>query len=159
MGRMVIALFMLGAPEPVDTGAVPEDEFVPDPQVVLQRLTTQVNAQLGTDLRLGTGVLTRPERFAAQARPDVGRLFYGKGVERLVARDIQRDPLLRTIFDPSGIGRRGPDILGIGPAQGSRFEITTANPRTIAEHLARPYGRGLIIVTYDRPPTFTVFPP
>jgi RHS repeat-associated protein len=132
---------------------------VTSPQIVLQRLTAQESTKLAEDLSRALTVLQPRELAAAQARPDVARLFYGKAVERLVARGIRRDPLLRTLFDPSGIGRRGPDVFGIGSAQGLRYDITTANPRAIAEHLRRPYGRGLIIITYERPVDFVVFPP
>jgi hypothetical protein len=136
--------------------------FTPKPQVaqaVLQQVTTQVNAGLAADLSQARRVLRPRELAAAQARPDVGRLFYGKAVERLVAERIFQDPLHSTILDPAGIGRRGPDVLGIGPARGLRFDITTSSPRAIAAHLARPYSQNLIIITYDRPATFTVFPP
>jgi RHS repeat-associated protein len=145
-------------------GALPvlNAEFMPRPQVaqpILQQVATQEAAQLAADLERARLVLSRPELQAARLRPDVARLSYGKAVERLVSRKIRGDPLLRTLFDPAGIGRRGPDILGIGPAHGLRFDITTASPRAVAAHLARPYGQNLIIITYERPSTFTVFPP
>jgi hypothetical protein len=95
------------------------------------------------------------DRLAEDA---VAPMFYGEAVHQMVAREIGRNTLLGTLFDPVGIGRRGPDILGVGPAAGLRFDITTTNPGTMAEHLARPYGQNLILITYERPPGFTVFP-
>jgi hypothetical protein len=83
---------------------------------------------------------------------------YGHAVERMVRAEIRRDAMLEALFDPAGIGRRGPDIAGKRMFASLRFEITTSNPRTIAEHLARPYGENLIIITYERPVDLVVLP-
>ena len=131
-------------------------EFAPNAPKVLQNLVNEVNARLAADPTLAKAVLSRPEYLATT--PRVARMSYGKAVEEMVAREIRTDPLLRQIFNPSGIGARGPDILGVGGAQGLRFEVTTSNIETIQRHLSRPYGQNLIIITYDRPPNFTVFP-
>ena len=38
----------------------------------------------------------------------------------------------------------------------TRSDITT--PGQVTGQLARPYGPGLNVVTYERPPNFTLFP-
>jgi hypothetical protein len=124
----------------------------------LQNLVTQQNAQLGANLALAQGFLTQPEYIFGQSSRAGGWLGYGKAVERMVAGEISTDPLLSQLFNPAGVGARGPEILGVGSAQGLIFDITTSNPQTIGAHLDRPYGQNLIIITYDRPPNFTVFP-
>jgi hypothetical protein len=125
---------------------------------VLQNLVTLQNAQLGANLALAQGVLSPAQYRAGQSGPDIAPMFYGTAVERLARQKILADPLLRQLFNPVGIGGRGADILGVGPAQGLIFDITTSNPGTIAVHQARLYGQNLIIITYDRPAGFTVFP-
>lgn len=131
----------------------------PNLTILLQRLATQESAKLAADLSRAKLVLSLREYGAGTVPSRLNPARFGQALERLIAIEIRENPLLRTSIDPVGVGRRGPDILGIGPAQGLRFDITTASPRVIAEHLARPYGQNLILITYERPTTFTVFPP
>jgi len=82
---------------------------------------------------------------------------YGNAVERMVAQDIRQSPVNRMLFEHvSKPFQRGPDFVGRGPLQGMNFDITTV--RGVADHLKRPYGSGLKVITYQRPPNFTVFP-
>ena len=80
-------------------------------------------------------------------------------MRRVLSALARARPLLREMLHPAGIPGRGPDIIGVGAAEGMRFEITVATPRSIAEHLARPYGEDIIIILYERPSEFVVFPP
>gem|GEM_PF-2015691 len=135
-------------------------EFVPDPRIVLQGVVTQQNELLKGNLGSARAVFTLQEYRAGTVPSRLNAARYGQAVERLVAEQIRSDPLLSQGFDPIGILRgRGPDIVGIGPFSGRNFEITVNSPRAIAEHLGRSYGQGLIVVTYQRPPGFSVFPP
>jgi len=53
-------------------------------------------------------------------------------------------------------GPSNPDFVGRSLLRGMTFDITT--PRQITAHLLRPYGPGLNIITYSRPPWFITFP-
>lgn len=78
-------------------------------------------------------------------------MAYGNAVERMVARDVAKSPVLRQIFRAvSKPGKLGPDFEGLGPASGQIFDITT--PGSMAAHLGRSYGPLLRVVTYVRPP-------
>ncbi len=137
-------------------------EFVPRPhlaQPLLQRIVTNETASLAADFSRAKSVFRLREHLAGTVPSRLNPARFGQAVERLVGLEIRGDPLLRRLFDPAGISRRGPDIVGIGPFAGLTFDITTSSSRAIAQHLARPYGQNLIIITYDRPTTFTVFPP
>ncbi|MCP4591368.1 MAG: hypothetical protein GY842_11525 [bacterium] len=122
-------------------------------------MTTAQNAKLAANPALAETVLSPREYRVGQRFAGVARMNYGKAIERMVREEIFSDPLLDQLFNPAGIGARGPDVLGKGPTAGLMFDITTSHPRTIAEHLARPYGQDLVIITYDRPTSFVVFPP
>ena len=124
---------------------------------ILQRLTTSANAGLGQNPALAQGVLSRPEYMAGQANPAVARMLYGRAVERTVAMEIEESCILGSLFNYTG-SRPGPDFVGKSLFGGLSFDITTNTPRAIAGHLGRPYGQGLILLLYTRPPNFRVFP-
>jgi RHS repeat-associated protein len=130
-------------------------------QRLLQTIVSEENASLAINLGTDTKYLSPRElvvsRIGHPRASAIGPMSYGKVVERMVAQAIEGDPLLRLVFDPSGIGRRGPDVLGVGPGHGLSFEITTNNMRSVIQHQNR-YGNRVIIVTYDRPLTFRGFP-
>lgn len=154
-------LYGLRTPAAAQTGA-----FVlflgrqrPDAAAILQNVTNEVNAVLAADLSSARGPLSPLEYRVGQRLARIAPMQYGHALERMVAEELRTDPILRTMFDPVGIGRRGPDIVGIGPARGLRFDITTSSPQTILRHLERPYGQGLTVITYERPVGFEVFPP
>jgi RHS repeat-associated protein len=127
-----------------------DSAFVPDGARVLQNLTNQVNRNLASNLPTGTTVLSRAELDAAAAYGGVARMQYGNAVERLVAQNIGRDSLLRSIFEHNR--GPGPDFYGRGHLQGQIFDITT--PAQVQAHLARPYGKNLQTITYQRPVGF-----
>jgi RHS repeat-associated protein len=132
--------------------------FTPDAPAVLQNITTAQNGALGGSPSLAQTVLTRPEYIAAQRSVSVARMQYGNAIERLSAQEIAQSPLHSRLFRHVG-GPNQPDFVGTpgGPAQGMNFDITT--PAAVRAHLARPvYGPGLNVVTYQRPPLFTLFP-
>jgi len=117
-------------------------------QAELQRITGLVNQRLTQNPRLAETVLSRAEIKAA-VDPRVARMQYGNAVERLVAREIRRDPTLHALFKHVG-GANNPDFIGRGALQGMRFDITTSGE--VGSHLARPYGKRMIIIIYQRAP-------
>jgi RHS repeat-associated protein len=126
-------------------------------RAIMQRLTTSANASLGQNPGSARTVLTRPEYMAGQAKPAVARMQYGHAVERTVAETVGESPILSGLFKPvSGPGN--PDFVGRSLFSGLEFDVTTNTSRSVAEHLGRPYGQGLILLLYTRPPGFTVFP-
>lgn len=123
------------------------------PAQILQNVTDQVNSRLATFPPLANTVLTQPELIAAQTRPFLNPMAYGNAVERLVAQDVSTSPQLNSLFTHVG-GPNNPDFVGFG----LNFDITT--PGQVAAHLARPgYGQGLNVITYQRPPGWTVIQP
>src|SRR5699024_2667327 len=124
--------------------------FTPHGKRVLQNLTDQVNRNLASNLPAATTVLSDAEIIAAGASRGVARMQYGNAVERLVARENRADPLLRTLLKHTH--GPGPDFEGVGHLQGQIFDITT--PAQVPAHLARPYGQGLNVITYQRPAGF-----
>jgi F0F1-type ATP synthase membrane subunit c/vacuolar-type H+-ATPase subunit K len=133
--------------------------FTPtDPTRVLQNITTAHADALGANPALAQRFLSRPEYLAGQRSAAVARLNMGKAVERSVADEISQFQPHRQLFDYAS-GPNRPDFTGVpgGPAAGMNFDITT--PGQVGAHLARPgYGPGLNVVTYQRPPLFTLFP-
>jgi hypothetical protein len=94
-----------------------------------------------------TGPANLVEQGAAAGHRGIAIAQYGNALERLVAREIRDDSLLQSIFRHNT--GNGPDFFGQGTLQGQIFDITT--PRQVRAHLARPYGQGLNIITYERP--------
>ena len=132
-------------------------EFTPDPTKVLQNITTAQADALAANPSLARSVLSRREYLAGQTSESVARMQYGNAVERLVKIEIEKSPLHSKLFEHFG-GPNNPDFAGRGAglAWGEAFEITT--PQAVPRHLARPYGPGLNVVTYQRPPLFRLFP-
>jgi hypothetical protein len=132
-----------------------ESSFAGTPAQMLQGITNAQNAKLAANPALAATVLSPAEYAAGQASVSVARLGYGNAVERLVAQQIGESAQLRSVFQHVG-GPGRADFLGVGRAAGMTFDITT--PGQVASHLARPYGPGMSIVTYQRPPWFTTLP-
>lgn len=130
----------------------------PDAAGLLQNLTDEVNAALAADLSSARGFLSPPEYRAGQRYSGIATMQYGHALERMVGERIVSNPSLDALFTPRGIGGRGPDIVGKGAFRGLQFDITTTNPRTIMEHLGRPYGKEIMIITYERPSDFLLLP-
>ena len=126
-------------------------------QAILQNVTDQVAAKLAANPALAKTVLSRPEYWLAQRLPWFAKMKYGKAVEMLAARDIEKTPGLDSLFKHLG-GPMKPDFVGVGALEGMRFDITTV--AGAASHYGRPLyrGPGLTIITYERAATFTVFP-
>jgi hypothetical protein len=132
-------------------------QFKPDPTRVLQNITTAQNARLAANPALARTVLSPAEYAAGRGSVEVARMQYGNAVERLAAREISDSPLLSRLFERFG-GPNSPDFVGRGAPLmwAETFDITTV--QAVARHLTRPYGPGLNVVTYQRPPLFGVFP-
>lgn len=120
-------------------------------------MTDTANHRLGANPGLAQGVLSRPEYLAGQANPSVARMQYGNAVERMAAQQISETPLISRLFQHVG-GPNNPDFIGRGLFNGLNFDITTNTSQSIASHLSRSYGQGLILATYSRPIGFGVFP-
>ena len=131
--------------------------FTPDPTRVLQNITTAQADALAANPSLARTVLSRREYLGAQRSEALARLQYGNAVERLVAEEIAGSPLHSRLFERFG-GPNNPDFSPRGVLRlfGEAFDITT--PGQIPEHLTRPYGPGLNFATYQRPPSFKLFP-
>jgi hypothetical protein len=121
-------------------------QFTPNSSRVLQNLTNQVNTDFIANPRLATSVLSKAE-LDASIVTGVARLQYGRAIEKLVARRIDSDPVLKSLYEHVG-GPNNPDFIGKGLFQGSIFDITT--PGQVPAHLARPYGQGLNTIIYQR---------
>ncbi len=117
-----------------------------------------VSILLSTDINLAIGVLNSAVFCTGQTNPSIARLQYGKAVEGLVAQDIRKSPILRYLYEYTGRRPSSPDFVGQHIFSGLNFDITTDTARSISEHLARPYGPGLVFSTYIRPSWFKVFP-
>jgi hypothetical protein len=74
--------------------------------------------------------LNEAEGAAAQSAPYLWRMFFGRALERIVARDPQVAALFRYVG-------QGPGADFILRATQSAYELTTSNPGTIAAHVAR----------------------
>jgi hypothetical protein len=131
--------------------------FVPNARSLLQKLVNSVNGRFARDLRAAASVLSEKEFRLGQSNPRLAPAEYGNALERMLAEQVAGDPLLSQLFRHTGRGPR-PDFVGIGSAKGQRFDITTNTARSMAEHLRRPYGNDLTIITYERPLDFRVFP-
>ncbi|MGE0454252.1 MAG: RHS repeat domain-containing protein [Vicinamibacteria bacterium] len=132
--------------------------FTPDPTKVLQNMTTAQADALAANPAGARSVLSLAEYQAGQRSVAVAKMNFGKAVERGVGQEIRQFQPHQQLFNIAG-GPNRPDFTGVpgGPAAGMNFDITT--PAQVGAHLARPgYGPGLNVVTYQRPPLFTLFP-
>lgn len=124
---------------------------------IMQQLTTNAAERLAQNPALARTVLSPAEYAAGQASSGIAKANYGKAIERVVAQDIRSSPELSQMFEHlSRPGQAVPDFAGRGAFEGMTFDITT--PGQVQAHLARPYGTGLNITTYERPLAFTTFP-
>lgn len=123
---------------------------------LLQSMTRSANRKLAANPQLAQAVLHRGEYLAAQSTPAIARMQYGNAVERMVAQRVEHTPF-NYFFEYVG-GPSNPDFIGKGIFSGITFDITSNSPRSIASHLTRSYGDGLILLTYVRPSNFRVFP-
>src|SRR5712692_10178871 len=125
---------------------------------VLQDLLDVQVQKLAENPALARDVLFRGEYAAGQASESIARMQFGNAAHELTGGVIEDSPELRSVFEyASAPFKSTPDILGHGPLEGMRFEITTDTPRSIAEHQAK-YGEDLIFIKYTRPRDFKVFP-
>ncbi|MDE8347730.1 MAG: hypothetical protein POH28_16385 [Acidocella sp.] len=130
-------------------------EFTPYASDWLQNATNCAASELGANPALARGALSEPEYNAAVKSFGIARMQYGNAVEDLVRQAWEDDSLAQQILDYTGNGP-GPDFMGLGSAQGQTFDISTSLGRE--PHWRCPYGPGMQIITYSRPPGFTVFP-
>jgi hypothetical protein len=132
-------------------------EFTPYAGKVLQNATDYLNGQLAANPSLAKQVLSPAEYAAGQNSIAVARMQYGNAVERLVAEAMDDDLGNQIVQYTGGPGGGSmPDFVGVGPAQGQMFDITT--PGQVASKAGKWYGPNLITPTYVRPPGFTAFP-
>jgi hypothetical protein len=132
-------------------------EFTPDAGKVLQSATDYMNGQLAENPSLARTVLSPAEYAAGQDSIGVARMQYGNAVERLVARAMRNELGSQLVQYTGGPGGGSmPDFVGVGPAEGQVFDITT--PGQAASKAGKWYGPGLITPTYVRPITFRLFP-
>lgn len=123
-------------------------------QRVLADLTRQVNAELAANPALAQTVLSPREYLAGVGSARIAAAQYGNAVERIIAARIRQDPALATVFRHVG-GPSNPDFVAFG----RNFDITTETQAQVMRHMKRPgYGNDLIVLTYERPTTFTTFP-
>ena len=102
-------------------------------------------------------MLTEPEYEAGRNSIPIARMQYGNAVERLVAEAMDNElgsQLVRYTGGPGGGSM--PDFVGVGPAEGQVFDITT--PGQAALKAGKWYGSGLITPTYVRPIRCRLFP-
>lgn len=118
----------------------------------MEKITQQANACLVTNPNLARMVLSDAEYRAAVNNFAVARMNYGKAVERLATRSLQKSEIGNYVRHLGGPMQ--PDFETI--YSGAIFDITT--PRQVGPHLLRPYGNELQIFTYQRPSTFQTFP-
>jgi RHS repeat-associated protein len=121
---------------------------------ILQGVTETANKRLGANPGLAQNVLRPREYAAGQANPSIARMQYGNAIERMVRNRVENS-ILQYFFEHVG-GPNNPDFIGKSIFDGLQFDITT--PGSVASHLARPYGQGLILLLYNRPGNFMVFP-
>lgn len=123
-------------------------------QRVLAQLTRQANDDLAANPALARTVLSRAEYDSAVTSSKLAKAQWGNAVERIVRGRIADDPNLSQVFRHVG-GANNPGFTAFG----RNFDITTETKAQIFGHMKRPgYGNDLIIVTYERPSTFTRFP-
>ena len=131
-------------------------EFTPYASDWLQNATDRASAELGANPELASRVLSPLEYKAGTRSLGIARMQFGNAVEAKVAQYWLDDPLAKQMLEYTGSGP-GPDFTGVGHAEGQTFDISTALGRE--PHWMRPYGAGMQVITYSRPPTFAVFPP
>lgn len=127
---------------------------------VLQSITDAQNAALSTNPALAANFLSRAQYAVGQRVPWLAATNYGTALENMVANQVENSPW-RWFFSHQGASMPGvsvPDFVGRGPLAGLNFDITTNTSASITAHVARPYGEGLNLIFYSRPPGFRLFP-
>jgi RHS repeat-associated protein len=159
-GATVVTIDATGVAPVVRSGSLPivGPHFTPDAGAVLQNMTNFQNAALGENPGIAQQVLTVREYTAATANAGGAALQYGNALERLVGNQIDSSPLTLQILERAG-GPNREDFVGVGPAAGRLFDITTDTVRQINSHLNRPYGAFLELILYTRPSPLTFPPP
>ena len=145
-GKIILALglqYLVGttwATQGAAAGVVTEGA---DAAAVLQELVATHRAALAADPALAAQYLTEAEQVAG---PSLNAANFGKALERAVAEDVEANhaDVLQYVGGPNS-----PDFVGVGPAAGRTFDITTYLQQ--APHYARPYGGSLELILYETP--------
>ncbi|MGO9774796.1 MAG: RHS repeat-associated core domain-containing protein [Roseiarcus sp.] len=123
----------------------------------LQAITDQVYADLNANPELARGVMSEGSYDQLVNGTNLAPASFGKAVERLTARYVANDPLLRTQFDYlSKPFVSTPDFAGTIGDITYTFDITTE--ASIPSHLTRSYGPTTNYITYPGVPQGLVFP-
>ncbi|MFC7624244.1 RHS repeat-associated core domain-containing protein [Microlunatus sp. GCM10028923] len=101
-----------------------------DPLDFLQRKTDEIRDRLAGDPGFRRQQLSRAEQRAERTEPWLRILNNGKAVERALRREVDG------FFSFRG-GKGRPDF--VSRETGRYYEVTTTNPRTLQNHLRRPY--------------------
>ncbi len=118
-------------------------------QIVLEAAVDEAAMTLKQKPGAAWRVLSRDEIQAANADPRVMRMMEGRAVERMTAQTIEFDPIANQMLLYTGRGP-GADLVGVGGARGSIFEVTTF--KQLGTKLSRPYYRlgNFNAVLYER---------
>ena len=123
--------------------------FEPDPVAIMQNHVNAANAQLSSDLTLAQNFLS-PKEYAEFLKPRGYAMNHGKAIENMVASDIANNPLSNSLFQRIG-GSYEPDFVGRANTIADPFQFDITTPRSVPEHLTRPYGPDTYMTTYTRP--------
>lgn len=113
----------------------------PDAKEIVETIAREEASRGEQHLR---GSLSAAERNAMDAHPGLRSRMLGQAVHRNTAQRLEE--LFPGQFE---YRLQGPDI--VDKVTGEMLELTTSNPRTIAEHLARPGYENVTICTYVLP--------
>ena len=133
-------------------------ESVPlNTRVALQGVTDRAVAELAADPSIARRLMSPGSYNHLVEGTRLAPASYGKAVERLSARIIEKDPALSSILSyQSRPFRSTPDFIGHEGYNMRSLDITTAG--STANHAARPYGSYTEIVTHPGLPSNLVFP-
>jgi hypothetical protein len=129
--------------------AIVEPSFVPDGVMVLKNATSTANSAFAANPALVMRYLKEGEALRVGEHPRMTPMYYGLALERHVAEIVADTGMFRYAK-----GGPGPDFVGVGPAAGRIFDITTWGQA--ADHVGRSYGSTLECVIYRMPTTITV---
>lgn len=126
-------------------------------RVALQGVTDRAVAELAADPSIARRLMSPGSYNHLVEGTRLAPASYGKAVERLSARIIEKDPDLSSILSyQSRPFRSTPDFIGHEGYNMRPLDITTAG--STANHAARPYGSYTEIVTHPGLPSNLVFP-
>jgi len=130
-------------------------------RATMEELTAAANRDLGDNISSAVerGLLTQDEYAAGERRSYLAPMFYGTAVERHVAAAIEHSPVLSQSLVHLGGPNEADFTITMPDGTRVEFDVTTDNPRTQAQHRARPYGPGLELIGYRRPDSVVPFPP